>query len=430
MTSPRRGPDRGPAWEPDRPGPDPRGADALGPVPARVAFERTVGDEFQGVLDQRRSRWPTRVERLLRADAWNIGVGIGVVEEPLPDHTRAGRGPAYLHARTAVTAAKNSPWHTRVVGDDPAARALETTIWLWAAVLARRTPRGWEVADLVAEGLSYGEVGERLGISQSAVSQRAQAAGIVEGRRAHELVVGLTTHLLGKEVAMTPDNWGALALVLLGFAVATSLLAWTIAGRRIWAPATLVAARRRGPRRGRPRAGRGRGPRRDDGAGRPGGRARGLRRRARDRARLRPRRPARAAGGLARRGPGRCCAGAPGSARSSGSRSSRTLVAGWPEGLALVLALKGLGPLPRAPRGRDRRRAERHRRAVHHRHVHERALGLLLRRCRRTSAALTRAAWNPRRRGDPCGPAHQRRRPSRRGGVGGGSHRRGRRWRR
>lgn len=185
-----------------RTGPDliPEMLTGLGPVPARVSFERTVGDEFQGVLDRGASLADT-VERLLRADAWNIGIGVGLVEEPLPDHARAGRGPAYLHARTAVTAAKNSPWHTRVVGDDPAARALETTIWLWAAVLARRSSRGWEVADLVAEGLSYGEVGERLGISQSAVSQRAQAAGIVEGRRAHELVVGLTTHLLGKDDA-------------------------------------------------------------------------------------------------------------------------------------------------------------------------------------------------------------------------------------
>jgi hypothetical protein len=182
-----------------RTGPDliPAMLTTLAAVPARVGFERTVGDELQGVLD-RGSAVADTLERLLRADEWNIGVGVGAVEEPLPEHARAGRGPAYLHARAAVTAAKSSPWHTRVVGDDPAARALETTLWLWAAVLARRTARGWEVADLVAEGLSYGEVGERLGISQSAVSQRAQAAGIVEGRRARELVTGLTTHLLGR----------------------------------------------------------------------------------------------------------------------------------------------------------------------------------------------------------------------------------------
>jgi Sigma-70, region 4 len=183
-----------------RTGPDriPEMLTGLSSVPARVGFERTVGDELQGVLDQGPAV-ADAVERLLRADEWNIGVGVGTVEEPLPDHARAGRGPAYLHARTAVTAAKNSPWHTRVVGDDPAARALETTIWLWAAVLGRRSTRGWEVADLAAEGLSYAEVGERLGISQSAVSQRAQAAGIVEGRRAHELVAAITAHLLRKD---------------------------------------------------------------------------------------------------------------------------------------------------------------------------------------------------------------------------------------
>jgi hypothetical protein len=185
-----------------RTGPDrvPDALAELAAVPARLPFERTVGDELQGVLDDG-AAVADAVERLLRADAWNIGLGVGAVEEPLPDHTRAGRGAAYLHARAAVTAAKSSPWHTRVAGDDRAVRALETTIWLWAAVLARRTDRGWEVADLVAEGLSYAEIGERLGISQSAVSQRAQAAGIVEGRRARELVGDLTACLLGKDTS-------------------------------------------------------------------------------------------------------------------------------------------------------------------------------------------------------------------------------------
>jgi hypothetical protein len=163
-----------------------------------LPFERTVGDEFQGVVDDPESL-PRIVELLLREDAWNIGIGVGTIDLPLPDHTRAGRGPAYLHARDAVTAAKSSPWHLRVAGDHPAARPLETTIWLWAAVLARRTTRGWEVADLVAEDLTYDEAGRRLGISASAVSQRAQAAGIVEARRARELVTDLARCLLGKE---------------------------------------------------------------------------------------------------------------------------------------------------------------------------------------------------------------------------------------
>ena len=39
---------------------------------------------------------------------------------------------------------------------------------------------------------------------------------------------------------MTAENWGALTLVLLGFALLCSLAAWTAAGRRIWAPVTLA----------------------------------------------------------------------------------------------------------------------------------------------------------------------------------------------
>ena len=158
-------------------------------------FERTAGDEFQGVLDDP-AALALVAERLLREGGWSIGIGIGEVEQPLPESTRAGRGPAYLAARDAVTGAKSAPWRLRVTGDDPGTRALETTLWLWAAVLGRRTSRGWEVADLVDAGATYDEAAKRLGITQSAVSQRAQAAGIVEGRRARELVTELTGGLL------------------------------------------------------------------------------------------------------------------------------------------------------------------------------------------------------------------------------------------
>ena len=91
---------------------------ALADVEMLRPFERTAGDEFQGVLDDP-AALAAVVERLLREDGWNIGIGIGEVEEPLPESTRAGRGPAYLHAREAVTAAKSAPWRLRVAGDDP-----------------------------------------------------------------------------------------------------------------------------------------------------------------------------------------------------------------------------------------------------------------------------------------------------------------------
>lgn len=143
-------------------------------IPALRRFERTAGDEIQGVLEEPAALRQV-LETLIRAGAWNVGVGIGEVETPLSESTRAGRGPAYLSARSAVTSAKSSPWNLRVVGDEGyRCRQLETVLWLWSSVLARRTARGWEVADLVDQGLSYDDAGRRLGITQSAVSQRAR----------------------------------------------------------------------------------------------------------------------------------------------------------------------------------------------------------------------------------------------------------------
>jgi hypothetical protein len=178
-------------------GPDlvPQAIAALSAVPMLLPFERTAGDEFQGVIED-----PTvlvaLLEPLLRSGEWNIGVGAGEIERPLPSNARAGRGPAYVRAREAVTAAKSSPWHIRVAGDDDRARALESALWLWAAVLGRRSDKGWEVADLLEEDATYDEAARKLGITQSAVSQRARAAGIAEGRRGRELVTQLATALL------------------------------------------------------------------------------------------------------------------------------------------------------------------------------------------------------------------------------------------
>jgi hypothetical protein len=136
--------------------------------------------------------------RVLRTNLWYVGIGVGTVRTPLPAETRAGTGEAFVAAREAVTKAKTEVHRLAVVSrpDRPEAEALETVLGLWAGVLERRTPGGWEVHDLLAEGLSYAETGARLGISQSAVSQRARAAGIVDERRARSLASELWGRLL------------------------------------------------------------------------------------------------------------------------------------------------------------------------------------------------------------------------------------------
>jgi hypothetical protein len=165
-------------------------------------FQRTVGDEVQAVLLDADSVVAT-VGTLLRDGGWWVGLGIGPVEEPLPPDARAGRGAAYLRARDAVTRAKTTPHRIVVVGgDDYRAEQLETVLWLWAGLLERRTDRGWEVADALGDGVSHAEAGRRLGISQSAVTQRTQAAGLVDERRARRLA----TQLLAEMLSGTPDE--------------------------------------------------------------------------------------------------------------------------------------------------------------------------------------------------------------------------------
>ena len=167
------------------------------PRPPMRPFQRTAGDELQGVVDDAGTAVEV-VARVLRDGGWHLGIGIGEVETPLPAETRAGRGAAFVRAREAVTRAKSDVHRLAVVADpdETAAEHLETVLGLWAGVLERRTAGGWEVHDLLGTGLSYAEAGRRLGISQSAVSQRARAAGLVDERRARALAADLWGTLL------------------------------------------------------------------------------------------------------------------------------------------------------------------------------------------------------------------------------------------
>lgn len=165
---------------------------ALAAVPTLRGWERTAGDELQGLLDSPASV-TTAVRLLVRDGRWHVGLGVGDVERPLPESTRAGRGPAYVAARAAVEGARTSPHHLRVEADSPWGRHLESALWLWSGVLTRRTAKGWEVADLLEQGLTHDRVAAELGVSQSAVSQRVAAAGLADDHRAQELAAALTT---------------------------------------------------------------------------------------------------------------------------------------------------------------------------------------------------------------------------------------------
>jgi hypothetical protein len=145
-------------------------------LPTVRRFERTAGDEVQGVLDSPAAAVGLVLD-LVRQDRWSIGLGVGPVDEPLPTSTRAGSGPAFVLARDAVTRAKSRPTGLAVSGPAlAAADHAQTALDLVAALLQRRSERGWEAVDLAAGGLPQVEVARRLDITKQAVSQRLQAA--------------------------------------------------------------------------------------------------------------------------------------------------------------------------------------------------------------------------------------------------------------
>src|SRR5450756_2751646 len=102
------------------------------------AFERTVGDEVQAVLDAAELAVEVALQ-LLRTKAWSVGIGVGEVDEPLPERGRAGGGTAFVLARAAVERAKSRtrPVPLAVEGDVPElARDAESVLTLLGALLS------------------------------------------------------------------------------------------------------------------------------------------------------------------------------------------------------------------------------------------------------------------------------------------------------
>ena len=146
-----------------------------------LAFERTAGDEFQGVVGAASDAVAIAL-RLVRDGRWSIGIGVGTI---VVGSARASRGPAFLRARQAVDVAKRSPHDVAVLGpgDDDADETLNSRagqahalLTMLAAVVGRRTDAGWEAIDLVEAGSSPAEAAAELGISRQAVGQRLAVA--------------------------------------------------------------------------------------------------------------------------------------------------------------------------------------------------------------------------------------------------------------
>jgi hypothetical protein len=153
-----------------------------GAVPSLLAFERTAGDEFQGVLAEAEDAVAVVVD-LVRDGGWSIGVGAGPVQTPLPASTRAGAGAAFVSARRAVEAAKGRPVRLAVRGASPDdAGDAQAVLTALAVLLQRRSAAAWEAVALVEAGRTQAQAAAELGVSRQAVGQRL-AAGAWELER-------------------------------------------------------------------------------------------------------------------------------------------------------------------------------------------------------------------------------------------------------
>ncbi|ALE05304.1 hypothetical protein AL755_07190 [Arthrobacter sp. ERGS1:01] len=158
----------------------------LAEIPTVLPFERSVGDEVQGLLDSAEAVVEVSM-RALRAGHWYVGIGVGEVGLPLPHSSREASGGAFVAAREAVERAKKTgervPLSVKSPKDDAEAAAAEAVLVLVGDLVRRRSASEWRVLDaLNSTGRRQIDVARALGISPQAVSKAILRSGWQEER--------------------------------------------------------------------------------------------------------------------------------------------------------------------------------------------------------------------------------------------------------
>ena len=158
-------------------------ADLPGPV---LGWQISAGDELQALYDSAQDVLTT-VFSLVDERDWHVGLGIGAVDTPLPANVNEATGPAFVAAREAVTASKETGYPA-VRGTDWASHA-QAVLTLATAVRERRTRAAREATDLAERGLTQQQIAATLGIAQSSVSRRLSSALWSQEQATHPTVL-------------------------------------------------------------------------------------------------------------------------------------------------------------------------------------------------------------------------------------------------
>jgi hypothetical protein len=203
--------------------------EVLGAYPG-VRFERSVGDEVQGVLEDAALAVDAALAAL-RSGHWYVGIGIGPGTLAPDASPREGSGAAFVAARRAVERAKSAAGHVPAAvvagSQEPEAAAAcanaEAVLRLVGRLVQDRTEAQWRVVDALREkssgekgsgakgGGAAGQGGGRhglqklvaqdLGISEQSVSRSVLRSGWQEewaARPALEMLLA-TAHRLTLE---------------------------------------------------------------------------------------------------------------------------------------------------------------------------------------------------------------------------------------
>ncbi|AIY03840.1 MULTISPECIES: MarR family transcriptional regulator [Arthrobacter] len=175
---------------------------ALDDIDVILPFERSVGDEIQGLLGEPGAVVEAAM-RVLRLQEWYVGLGVGSVDLPLPASAREASGAAFVAAREAVESAKKLgdrvPVRVQSGADgdrtDGAwAAAAEAVLVLVGDVVRGRSAAEWRVLDALdaAPGVAQKDIAAQLGITPQAVSKAIVRSGRLEelnGRKAAVLLL-------------------------------------------------------------------------------------------------------------------------------------------------------------------------------------------------------------------------------------------------
>jgi hypothetical protein len=148
---------------------------ALRHLPAAIGFQRSVGDEAIGVVEDAKTAIDAALIAL-RNRRWHVGIGVGEIHQPLPEEIGQAEGFGLVYARRAVDRARKTGERVPLAVEGPDAEVAaeaEAVLRLIGQIVATRTEAEWKVLDLLTPGARGQQklIAEVLGITTQAVSK-------------------------------------------------------------------------------------------------------------------------------------------------------------------------------------------------------------------------------------------------------------------